>query len=195
MNKKFSFIRNAAIAHRDPNALVQYRAIRDLNVDDVMNHIRFIRLKNFPDRFLDIPAPIYRGILAALSQRDPSADICLDPKGNPESDPDLRDTESVPLPKSAPFPLPIGYKGANGKEPANDKLVKLVRTHCDAYFAREVAPHWPDAWIDYSKTRAGYEISINRHFYVYQPPRRLEVIEDDIRTLEASITSMLKEVA
>jgi type I restriction enzyme M protein len=62
-------------------------------------------------------------------------------------------------------------------------------------FAKEVQPHWPDAWIDFSKTRVGYEIPINRHFYVYQPPRALADIEQDIKMLEGEIIDMLKEVA
>ena len=69
------------------------------------------------------------------------------------------------------MPLPIGYKSADGKEPDNDELIALMRAHCDDYFAREVKPHWPDAWIDYSKTKVGYEIPINRYFYVYEAPQ------------------------
>jgi type I restriction enzyme M protein len=137
---------------------------------------------------------VYKAVLVALSERDPNADICTDAKGNPEPDPDLRDTESVSLVRVS-LPLPIEYKGADGKEPDNDALVELVRDHCDAYFAKEVKPHWPDAWIDYSKTRAGYEIPITRHFYVYEPPRPLEAIDAEIRTLEDDILKMLKAVA
>jgi type I restriction enzyme M protein len=48
---------------------------------------------------------------------------------------------------------------------------------------REVRPHVPDAWIDGNKTKVGYEIPLNRHFYRYEPPRPLEVIEADIKTL------------
>jgi len=63
-----------------------------------------------------------------------------------------------------------------------------------AYFKREVLPHVPDAWIDESKTKIGYEIPVNRHFYVYEPPRPLGVIEADIKALESSILDLLKEV-
>jgi hypothetical protein len=55
-------------------------------------------------------------------------------------------------------------------------------------------PHVPDGWIDESKTKVGYEIPLNRHFYVYEPPRSLEVIEADIKTLEGEIFALLKEV-
>jgi hypothetical protein len=73
----------------------------------------------------------------------------------------------------------------------NTKLVALVGERCDAYFAREVAPHWPDAWIDYSKTKVGYEIPINRHFYIYEAPHPLAEIERDIKALEGEILQML----
>ena len=52
----------------------------------------------------------------------------------------------------------------------------------------------PDAWIDHTKTKTGYEIPFNRHFYVYEPPRPLEEIEADIKALEADILALLGEV-
>ncbi len=52
----------------------------------------------------------------------------------------------------------------------------------------------PDAWVDTSKTKVGYEIPLNRHFYRYEPPRPLEVIEEDIRALETDIVRLLAEV-
>jgi type I restriction enzyme M protein len=138
-----------------------------------------------------VAGPVYKAILAALSERDPTADICSDAKGNPEPDPELRDTESVPLPAKITLPLPIGYED----KADNTKLVGLVRDHCIAYFEKEVKPHWPEAWIDFSKTKVGYEIPINRHFYIYEAPRPLAEIEQDIKQLEGEILQMLKEVA
>ena len=64
----------------------------------------------------------------------------------------------------------------------------------DEYFEREVLPHVPDAWIDESKTKVGYEIPLNRHFYRYEPPRPLEVIEADIKELEREIMDLLGQV-
>jgi type I restriction enzyme M protein len=81
---------------------------------------------------------------------------------------------------------------SKGTKADNSRLVKLVKPHCDAYFKREVKPHWPDAWIDYEKTKLGYEIPITRHFYVYEPPRPLEAIEADIAALEAEILDLMK---
>src|SRR5262249_52579295 len=122
---------------------------------------------------------------------DLTADICTDRDGDPEPDPELRDTESVPLPAEIALPLPIGYD----KDADNADLVDLVRSHCKAYFAKEVQPHWPDSWIDFSKTKVGYEIPINRHFYVYQAPRALSEIEEDIKKVENEILDMLEKIA
>ena len=109
---------------------------------------------------IKLSAPVRKAILNALAERDPTAAICRDKDGNPEPDPELRDTERVPLAEEV-----------------------------NAYFAREVKPHVPDAWIDESKRDArdgavgivGYEINFNRYFYRYSPPRPLANIEADIQ--------------
>ena len=108
-----------------------------------------------------------------LGEHDEEAMYCLDAKGEREVNPDLRDTENVPL----------------GED-------------IDAYFAREVTPHVPDAWIDRSKVDAqdgevgivGYEIPFNRHFYVYKPPRPLEEIDADLARVSREIVELLGEV-
>jgi len=127
---------------------------------------------------VDVPAPVKKAILSALSERDEAAEICTDARGNPEPDADLRDTENVPL-----------------------------KEDIAAYFEREVRPHVPDAWIagveitrgkakvvDESKVRVGYEIPITRHFYKYTPLRPLAEIEKEIRALEGEIQGLLGEV-
>lgn len=106
-----------------------------------------------------------KAVVSALGERDETAAICRKASGEPEADPQLRDTEIVPL-----------------KETLN------------SYFEREVLPHIPDAWIDHSKTKTGYEIPFNREFYTYEPPRDLEVIEAEMKTLEAEILDLLHEV-
>lgn len=119
------------------------------------------------------PLPMRKAILAALSERDETAAICSDIKGRPEPDPDLRDSENVPL----------------GED-------------IYAYFNREVTPHVPDAWIndtmrderDGQVGRVGYEISFTRYFYEYQPLRPLAEIDADIQALEADILALLREV-
>ena len=114
---------------------------------------------------LRLSAPERKVVLAALGERDQEAAICRDRHGNPEPDTNLRDTETVPL-----------------------------REDVAAYIAREVLPHVPDAWVDESKTKVGYEIPLNRHFYVYEPPRPLDEIEADLRVLEHEIVGLLVEI-
>ncbi len=64
----------------------------------------------------------------------------------------------------------------------------------DAYFEREVKPHVPDAWMDRSKDKVGYEINFNRHFYAFTPPRPLAEIDADLKTAEDDIVRLLREV-
>lgn len=139
---------------------------------------------------LKLDAPVQKAILSALSEKDPNAEICTDAKGNPEPDPDLRDTELVPLPDDIRLPLPMDYD----KKAQNDDLLALVKAHCEAYLKKEVLPHVPDAWIDHKKTKVGYELPLNRHFYVYEPPRLLDEIEADIEQVEKEILEMLKDL-
>ena len=123
---------------------------------------------------LKLAAPVKKAILSALSERDETATICQDPDGNPEPDPELRNTENVPLSERV-----------------------------EVFFEREVKPHVPDAWIDTSRRDpkdgetgiVGYEINFNRYFYRYTPPRPLEEIEADIQAIEKDVLAMLREVA
>jgi type I restriction enzyme M protein len=131
---------------------------------------------------------IYRAIFSALGERDPKGEICRDGKGNPEPDSDLRDTENIPLPRRIDLPLRMAF----GPDMPNDELVTAMKPAIDAYIEAEVLPHVPDAWVDYSKTKIGYEIPINRHFYVYKPPRPLPDIEQEILSLEGEIAGLLK---
>ncbi len=117
------------------------------------------------ERDVRLSAPDLKAVLAALGQRDETAEICRDRDGQPEPDAELRDTETVPLKESV-----------------------------EEYFKHEVLPHVPDAWIDTTETKVGYEIPLNRHFYRYEPPRPLETIETNIKALEEDILKLLKEV-
>ncbi len=116
------------------------------------------------DSIIDIKAPLMKAILNALSERDETADICLDKDGKPEPDTDLRDYENVPL---------------------TDNI--------DEYFKREVLPHVPDAWMDRSKDKVGYEINFTKEFYKYKPLRNLEEIRKDILALEKETEGLLQE--
>ena len=123
---------------------------------------------------LKLAAPIRKAILSALSERNAEAEICRDRDGRPEPDPELRDTENVPL---------------------SDDV--------ESFFEREVKPHVPDAWIDTERRDpqdgevglVGYEINFNRYFYEYRPPRPLEEIEADIQRVEKEIVAMLQEMS
>ena len=111
-------------------------------------------------------------IVKHLGAHDDEAEVCKT-KGQIDANPDLRDNENVPLTETV-----------------------------DDYFAREVLPHVPNAWIDESKTDpkdgevgiVGYEIPFNRHFYVYEPPRALEEIDADLDAVSAEIMQLLQEV-
>lgn len=137
-----------------------------------------------------LDAKLKKIILSNLSEKDATADICLDSKGNQEADSDLRDTENISLPKNIAMPLPVGYDNETGL----DEFVELVKEHCEDYMRKEVLPHVSGAWIDYSKTKVGYEIPVNKHFYVYQPPRNLESLDAEIKAIEQNILKMLGEV-
>lgn len=168
-------------------------ALKTLNADALYkNRNKFMAdvKQALKDAGLKVKASVRRNIWKALSERDEAADICTDSKGNPEPDSDLRDTENVPFPDDISLPLPLGYD----KDSDLTELVEKIREHCDIYFDEEVKPHVPDAWIDYERTKIGYEISINRYFYEYEPPRDLEAIEADIKTIEKDIIEMLADV-
>jgi type I restriction enzyme M protein len=112
----------------------------------------------------------YRTITVERPERDAEGKVVLATKGKlkgkPVPDAALRDTENVPLTEDV-----------------------------QAYFEREVLPHAPDAWIDEEKTKVGYEIPFSRHFYVFTPPRSLEVIDTELKEVSARIVAMLGEMA
>ena len=104
-----------------------------------------------------------KALLEGLGERAPDAEVCRNSRGDPEPDPTLRDSEIVPL-----------------------------RDEVDEYLRREVLPHVPDAWVDHSKTKVGYEIPLTRRFYRYVPPRSLEEIDADINVLQDEIVALLE---
>lgn len=112
----------------------------------------------------------YRQITVERPLKDASGRVVLaergKAKGKPQADSSLRDTETVPLAE-----------------------------HVADYFKREVLPHAPDAWIDAEKTKVGYEIPFNRHFYVFEPPRPLEEIDAELAEVTARIQTMLAELS
>lgn len=108
----------------------------------------------------------YRTITVERPQRDEKGEIVRatrgKAKGKPVPDTALRDTENVPLDEDV-----------------------------EEYFKREVLPHAPDAWIDHDRTKVGYEIPFNRHFYVFQPPRPLAEIDAELKVVTDRIVEMI----
>lgn len=112
----------------------------------------------------------YRTITVERPERDAKGNVVKETKGKnkgkPKPDSSLRDTEDVPL-----------------REDITD------------YFQREVLPHVPDAWIDDEKTKVGYEIPFNRHFYVFKPPRELSEIDAELKGVTDRIVKMIGELS
>lgn len=115
----------------------------------------------------------YYKIVVEQPLRDADGGIVRDGRGRPKADPALRDTEQVPL-----------------NEPGGDDGDGIY-----AFMAREVLPYAPDAWVDRTKTKIGYEISFTRHFYKPAPLRTLDEIRADIRALEAETEDLVREIA
>lgn len=129
--------------------------------------------------------PIENAIVEAFAINDPEAELVLDKKGKPTPDSDLRDNENVPLPAQH-----LVYERDATARLAAPTYVAEV----DEYIEDEVHPYVPDAWVDHTKTKIGYEIPLTRHFYVYAPPRPLAEIDAEIKHLEAEIQGLLAEV-
>lgn len=122
---------------------------------------------------LKLSTPLKKTILSILSERDETADICLDKDSKPEADNTLKDFENVPW-----------------------------GTDVHQYFETEVKPYVPDAWINEGVVDdkdgqigiVGYEIPFTRYFYEYMPPRSLKAIEQDIETVENELLTLLKQL-
>ena len=132
-----------------------------------------------------LPKAVEKAVWEAVSVRDPEAPAITDRKGHPEPDPDLRDNENVPLP---------GLTAGFDPDPTERLATAPYRSAVDAYLSAEVLPDVPDAWVDQTKTKLGYEIPLTRQFYRYVPPRPLAEIDAEIAALEADIQRLLGEV-
>jgi len=108
----------------------------------------------------------------------------------------FRDVFTETCPKAQP--VKATKKGATAKYEADAKLRDFenvpLKEKIETYFKREVLPYVPDAWIDHEKTKVGYEINFNRHFYKYTPPRSLAEIDADLKLAEEAIVRLLGEV-
>lgn len=159
---------DAEIAEGKKQQVAILTAIGTLN-DTVLykNRAEFTKLLKmaFKKAGLDVKAPLLKAILSGLSEKDETADICVDAKGNPEPDTDLRDTEQIPF---------------------KDDIA--------TYIKQEVLPYAPDAWVDESKTKKGYEIPFTRHFYKYTELGNTEDTLREIMSLSVKIQSSIAEL-
>ena len=117
----------------------------------------------------------YWRVTVERPERDSKGKIVKGRNGEPKADSSLRDYENIPFMR----------KDENGK---------LVRQPIAEYFEREVKPHVPDAWIDESKTKIGYEINFTKYFYEFKPLRSLDAIKADILRLEEETLELEKQV-
>ena len=120
--------------------------------------------KVFKASDVDVKPAMIKAIWQALGEHDEVAEIIRNKNGEPEPDTNLRDYENIPL-----------------------------KEDIEQYFQREVAPHVSNPWIDHTKTKVGYEIPFNRHFYKFVPPRPLEEIDADLEKISTEIMELLQE--
>ncbi len=182
-----AFEKLAQSRKRDPDARAQAIAEGQTQQAEILDLLREMEPVVYKDvqqfraalkraakaREMTLSAPLRDAIVEALGEPDESAEILVDRQGRPVPDTDLRDYERVPLERSVAD-----------------------------YFAEEIAPHVPYAWVDEEYVddkdggvgQVGYEINFNRYFYEYEPPRPLEEIESDLRALQEEIVRMLSEV-
>ncbi len=122
-------------------------------------------------------------LVKASATTDENAEPVKAKKGGGfEPDPDLRDQENIPL--------PAGYLDLDA-----DAQIEVVREAAEKHLRDEIHPYVPDAWIDHSKTRIGYEIPFTRQFYVYVPPRPVAEIKAEIDALEVRIQVLMRGLA
>ncbi|MFM2636967.1 type I restriction-modification system subunit M [Vibrio vulnificus] len=154
------------------DALASFEQEKYLSRDKFLKQLKVKLERESAAKAVKLSAVQLKLIVKHLGEHDDEAEVCK-AKGQIEANPDLRDNENVPL---------------------TERVAD--------YFAREVLPHVPNAWIDESKTDpkdgevgiVGYEIPFNRHFYVYEPPRALEEIDADLDAVSAEIMQLLQEV-
>lgn len=122
-------------------------------------------IKELLEPFEEVKNAHINAIAKHFAETDENAPIVQDAKGKPKPDPDLRDTENVPLTEDI-----------------------------DDYIKSEIEPHLDDFWVDRTKDKIGYEIPFTRHFYKYTPPRPLEEIDAELNQLFGEISELLREV-
>jgi type I restriction enzyme M protein len=172
--KRLSSFRKACDdADEEPLANVVDRVAAKIGVGPHLDYNVFLAAveADAKEHGVKLPAKRIKSIQAFLAEKDETAERVIKRTAKAgieyEPDPDLRDTEQVPL---------------------------LEEGGIKAFFAREVLPHVPDAWIDHEKTEIGYEISFTRHFYKPMPLRSLDEIKSDLEALQAEAEGLLEEI-
>lgn len=158
----------ATLKKLDPEDRLKIREILESHIgddklqdkDDFTKH-----LKKLLSEIDDLTTAQLNGLVKHFAQRDDEAPVVTDKKGKQAPDPDLRDTENVPLTQDIA-----------------------------QYIEREIKPHIEEFWVDRSKDKVGYEFPFTRHFYKYTPPRPLAVIDSELNQLLSEISQLLKEV-
>jgi len=158
----------ATLKKLDPEDRLKIREILESSIgdeklqdkDDFTKHLR--QLLSEID---DLTTAQLSGLVKHFAQRDDEAPVVTDKKGKQAPDPELRDTENVPLTQDIA-----------------------------QYIEREIKPHIDEFWVDRSKDKVGYEFPFTRHFYKYTPPRPLAVIDIELNQLLSEISQLLKEV-
>jgi type I restriction enzyme M protein len=131
---------------------------------------------------LDLKNSLMKAVRNGLAKRDETADYCKK-RGKIESDTDLRDYERIPF----------SHKVEEYKQDCSE-FVEEEKENIKAYFENEVKPHVPEAWVDYSYTRVGYEIPFTRYFYEFEELEPSHEIKKDIEDLEAEINEIMQKV-
>jgi len=119
--------------------------------------------------------------LKVIATTDPIANPTVGKKGNIEPDTDLRDNENIELPE-------------NYLELEEEEKIKEVRKLADIFFEKEIKKYVPDAWVDHTKTKIGYEIPFTRQFYTYIPPKPVDEIRMEIQELEKQIQAVMRAI-
>ncbi|PJE81419.1 restriction endonuclease subunit M [Candidatus Pacearchaeota archaeon CG10_big_fil_rev_8_21_14_0_10_32_42] len=140
------------------------KALKPIGDKTYKNWDEFEELVKKSLKNIKITPAFIKNIILKLSEHDETAEYVLDAKGKKQEDSNLRDSEKIPL-----------------KEDIQE------------YFDREVKPYYPDAWMDRSKDKIGYELNFTQYFYKYVPPRVLEEIEEDINKVIDKIAELVKE--
>lgn len=141
---------------------------------------RFETEKALSNELADLDTKKRKAVLKGAAIADEEAPVILK-KGEPAPDPGLRDQENIPLPEGW-MDLPEGQH------------YSTLDAEAERHLHAEIHPYVPDAWLDYSKTKVGYEIPFTRQFYVYEPPRPVEEIAAEIKELEEQIQGWMKGV-